>query len=649
MSLRYCCLFIVFFVLDAYGQVTGSVGSADTTVALPEIQINATRYRFEATDIPARVHTLDRSALEAAAARNLSEALDRTSSVHLRRYGTGLATASIRGASSSQSLILLDGMPLTDPQLGQVDLSLVPAALLESVAVMHGPGSSLFGANGVGGVINLTSRSHDTHPRYGVFQGIAGPFGERTIEALLGGRGRRIKGIVAGQYGEETGDFPYVHPSLLPQTTVRRVGADRAYWTLFGKVDRLSERAQTSIGVWLTRFERGLPGSTAFPPRDERQWDDFTRISAQHFMLLPQGSVMLRGNTQFSALRYKNPFLQIDDTGRTTSASGEILYSMALGSRAHTRIGLESALRRASHPSLSSRAKEVQVSGYVLTDISLNRVRVFPSVRLDRFDLPEKTHMAALSPALGINVNPAFLSSLYIKARVGKAFRSPTFNDRFWQPGGNPDLRPETSVGYEGGMVWHPPAASGWLLFHTEVTGYHQRVEDQISWMPTENGYWAPFNVDRVISKGLESSLRLEARLDKHAALRTEVFYTITDSRNRSDPEAESYNEQLRYTPKYGLKLITGASRRIGKAEIALEVFARRTGERAITTDGLSVLPAYWTGDVHFKTAWTSRGVQLSLRFLLENVFDQSYEVIKGYPVPPRLLRVQLGIRFPGH
>ena len=648
MSLQYVCFLLVLFAFDANGQSGGTQIEADSTVALPEIQINATRYGFGPADIPVRISTLEKDALEATAARNLSEVLERASGVHLRRYGTGLSTVSIRGASSSQSLVLMDGMPLTDPQLGQVDLSLVPSLVLESVSVMHGSGSSLFGANGVGGVINLKSLSYAQEPVFGHFLGSVGPFGERAMEGVIGGGGKHIKGIIAGQYGEEKGDFPYTHPSLFPETTVRRVGADRTHWSLLGKIDRLSERSKTALGFWLTRFERGLPGPTAFPPRDERQWDDFTRLSLQHFMVLPKGSLMVRGSSQFSSLRYSNPFLQIDDTGRTSSLLGEARYNISWNALAHARFGLDTALREATHPSLSSEAREWQGSLYAQGELNFKILRLFPSIRLDRFTSPGTVPTDAISPTLGINITPPFMPSLHVKGQVGNGFRSPTFNDRFWQPGGNPSLRPETSFGYEAGVFWSPVFENVVSLLNLEVTAYQQRIEDQIAWIPTENGYWAPFNINRVVAKGIESSVRIHIKKSDRSSLSTEVLYNITQSRNRSDPEAESYNKQLRYTPEHSLKIITGLSQSVSKARVGVNVFIRRTGSQFLTTDGQSALPAFWTGDVRLITEWNSNDVGLSLNLLLENIFDHKYEVIKGYPVPPRLLRVQMGIRFPG-
>ena len=126
----------------------------DTT--LGEVTVTAAREPVATLAAPVRVSVIDRRDLDATAAASLADALQARAPVHVRRYGpSGLASVTIRGGSSSQALVLLDGQRLTDPALGQVDLSLLPAALLESVEVLSGPASGLYGSDAVAGVIGL--------------------------------------------------------------------------------------------------------------------------------------------------------------------------------------------------------------------------------------------------------------------------------------------------------------------------------------------------------------------------------------------------------------------------------------------------------------------------------------------------------------
>ena len=155
---------------------TSAVAQAVPDTTLADVTVTAAREPVATRDAPVRVSVIDRQSLDAAAAASLADALQARAPVHVRRYGpSGLASVTVRGSSSSQALVLLDGQRLTDPALGQVDLSLLPAALLESVEVLSGPASGLYGSDAVGGVIGLQT------PRASRIVTEAGPWGERKL------------------------------------------------------------------------------------------------------------------------------------------------------------------------------------------------------------------------------------------------------------------------------------------------------------------------------------------------------------------------------------------------------------------------------------------------------------------------------------
>ena len=98
--------------------------------------------------------------------RTLPDLISQQPGVHLRQYGGlgQLSTMSIRGSSSEQVLILLDGIPLNTGEGGSVDLSTIPMDALEKFEVVRGGGSTVYGPNAMGGVVNLVSKAPDGGP-----------------------------------------------------------------------------------------------------------------------------------------------------------------------------------------------------------------------------------------------------------------------------------------------------------------------------------------------------------------------------------------------------------------------------------------------------------------------------------------------------
>ena len=638
----------MIIVPPAISQEGNRATPSDSTYNLPEIRISANRYSPSYKYVAARISRIDRQQVESTGSQSLDQVLQRAGGVFLKQYGTGLSSLSMRGGNSSHSIITIDGMPLYDPQLGQVDLSLVPSMLLESISIMHGQASSLYGANGLSGVIDIESRSFQNGPVYGSLKAAMGAYGERQVDGSLGFKRNNIRGLIAARYGGEEGDFTYEDPSLFPVETVKRQGADRTYSSFLGKLDWINPRSNSSFSVWTNQFERGIPGPINLAFRDERQWDRLIRINLQHTRLAPRGSFSLRTGIQRMSLRYANPFLDIDDTGRTYSFSLDSFYKHQLSSENTLKIGLDNAVRTASHPSLAEKANEFQTSLYVLGEQKLEDVVLLPSMRLDRYELPRNKTITAFSPNLGVNINPVFLSQLFIKAQAGKSFRPPTFNDRFWQPGGNLDLKPEIGWGYEGGLLWRGDIQNGFPAWSSEVTVYRQHITDQITWLPTDDGYWSPINVRGVLVSGLESSFSIEPTTRGNLNTRLELIYHLTDARNQSDPTSASYNKPLRYSPKHLFKVMLGANKSFDKWAFGMNVFSQFTSERFVTEDGSSSLPSYMNTDLRIHASLATQSAQLSLQVIMENMFDRDYEVIKGYLMPPRLLRIELGIQWPG-
>lgn len=645
--MRFCCLLLFFFSLtpSAPGQ-DALPADSDSVHALPEIEVSAFRYDADPSLQAVRVSHVDRAALEAASARDAGEALARIGSLFIRRYGSGLSLPSLRGGQAAQTLLLIDGMPLFDPQLGQVDLSLIPASLLDGVSVMHGAGGSLYGSSSMTGVINFQTLRVLQAP-FGASASLgAGPFGERQAGLSMGGRHKRLSVSMALSHYSEEGDFPYLNPSLLPPRRDRRDGADRRQTALFGKATIDHREARTIATGWLNWSIRGLPGLATAAQQGERQWDDLARGWIQHMRRLGAGTFTARLAYQRSSLRYVHPRLDLDQTGRAASFSLATEWDRSLNERWNLKAGVDGGFRKARHPSLETRAEELQLGLFLKGQHVRPRLRIYPAAWLDGIQTANRSQEIALSPSLGLNLQPFEIPFFHFKVQVGRSFRAPTFNDRFWQPGGNPDLHPEIGWIYETGLRFEISDSGARLAIETTV--YRQRLREQITWLPKDAGYWAPVNLSRTETLGIESTANLDVKLSPRLSANAGLFHAFTDARDRSDPMTSSFDKPLRYVPRHQAKSSAGMGYRRADWNLFVDVFARYTGRRYITTDATQWLDPYFTIDAHTRASLDFPRTTLSVSLMLENVANQTFEVIKGYPMPPRRLRVQLSFRWHG-
>ena len=605
---------------------------------LPPITVTAGRLPSSPAQAPARIQVIDSTALQRAGGTSVASVLQHQAGLFVRQYGPGgLATPSLRGSGASQTTLLLDGQRLTDPQIGHLDLSLVPTVLLQSVEVMHGPASPVHGSNGLGGALHLHTLRPESDLR---IRGSAhtGAFGARGGSLLAGGPvSDHTAVLAAAEYQSTDGDFPYTDDARFPPETVRRRNADRVRRSVFASVRSHIADHQVRVSGWLTRAERGLPPLSSTAPAQERQWDTQLRLWARDRTPVGSSLLTVRALTQHTRLRYTDSAQDLDQTGRTWIGSFETNLQGPLTSHWMAVGGISGSHARARHPELAEAAHQEHAAAFVEGTGRYGRLRIYPALRTDTYWMPKGQTRTAISPRLGLNVSPlSRWPRLRLKAQLGRAFRVPTFNDRYWQPGGNPDLRPERSWGGDLGL--RLDRSQG----HAELTAFGHWRRDQIVWQPTGKGYWAPQNVGRVRALGGEASATWTWSLPVETSLRTGLTYTFTDARNRTNPDAASYDEPLRYVPRSQMK--SHATLTWGPA--ALTVNARYTGRRYVTGDGSRFLNPYLLTKSQLRLSHEVAGVQTSLTLAVDNVFDIDYQSVGGRPMPPRHARVRLFVAF---
>lgn len=628
--------FLILLLILLFAQGAEAQGQPDTTVTLPTVTVTATRGHTRLAMAPARVTVLDAEAVASTGAQTVADLLTARTGIFVRRYGDGgLASLSLRGTSASQTLILLDGHRIADPQLGQLDLSLLPTLLLESAEVMAGTGSSLYGTDALGGVVNLRALPPGGETSLKV-RGGYGAFGERTGGMLATGSQGAFSGLALVDYEVSEGDYLYVNKGLFPPQEVPREGADRDRLSLYSSLAYAEARNSLRLTAWYNDAERGLPTIGATRSRNERQWDRHLRLWADGERRTRWGTLRVGGLVQEGTLRYVNPQLDLDETGRTLITSADAEARAVLGRHWLLAGGLAGGYGRARHPGLQDDAMEVHGGAFVHGTGSFGPLLVYPALRADVYNRHDTSAVWAVNPRLGLNVRLLPQTALHLKAGVGRSFRMPTFNDRFWQPGGKPDLAPEHGWTYDLGVRWEHHH------HQAEVTAFLSHIRDQIVWEPTPSGYHAPDNVRRVRSRGIEASYRWRWPLARRLHLDGSLFYTLTEARDRSDAAARSFDQQVRFVPRHQLKSHLGL--RLGP--VFLDVAGRYTGRRFITTDGTEALDPYLLLDAQARLSRSTRWVDATLALFVENLLDRRYEVIPANPMPPRHARLQLTLTF---
>ncbi|MEM8600088.1 MAG: TonB-dependent receptor [Bacteroidota bacterium] len=662
---RTLALFLLL-ALPVSGAAQEAVRDSLLRDSLDVVTVTATRAPTAAAEAPGRVTVLTRTDVAATGSASVADLLDARSGAFLRRYGPGgLASISLRGTGASQTLILLDGHRIADPQLGQLDLSLLPAVLFEQVEVAHGPGSALHGTDGLGGVINLRTGTSGRQVRT---YGEAGAWGARTAGLLvrdevalpattLGGAvgsNARFGVLAVADVTAQQGDYAYFDPTRFNNDTgasglwLRREDTDEQRRNLLARLHLDTERTRSSLGVWHSDSERGLFafGGT----RGERQWDTHLRVWADHARRF--GTTELRVGTLVQEGRLRFLGGGVDDTGatRTLSANASLQHPFVVRLPVEgvwtVTAGSQATFGQASHPQLREDAADRSLAAYLSAVGDYGRVRLFPALRYDAVraaDADSSATLTALSPALGLNVQPLARVPLFLKASARRAFRAPTFNDRFWGSVGDPALRPERGASLDAGAALalrRPIARDAALHLDAEASWFASRIRDQIAWRPGSDFVWRPGNVGQVVTRGWElSGMVRYARAGRTVEARGLV--TLTKARDRSDPESSSYDQPLLYVPDTQVKAGLGG----GTDLLYVDVDVRHTGRRYHTSDGSQSLAPLTVLDVQARSRVVlSQHVAATLALRLDNAADLRYAIVRRFPMPPRHLTLRLAL-----
>ncbi len=603
---------------------------------LDTVAIEATRLR----DLAAghRQVELDSLAIQAIAGHNLADLLAQHSDVFVKSYGLGnLATTSLRGGSASHTAVVWNGFTLTSPMNGQLDLSLLPAFFLDRVAVQYGGSAALFGSGAVGGALHLDNQT-------GFDQGL-----QLRAQGMLGSFGRQQQGLDAtlsqGRWLSRTrfyrrqaqNDFSYRLPNGGGEPVRQTHAANRQWGLLQEAAVRLGEGQQLRLWAWQQAHDREIPPTLSQAQSQATQQDRHTRLALAWRRPGLRLDLQARSGFFRESLYYRDPAANLDapSEARRWLSQAEAYYRPRVGHTLH--LGLD-------HQYLWS-----QSNGYGPDPLRQQRWAVLASYRYQS----QRAWEAVLSLRQGyaagrrLPLIPSLGGQwqlwpwLELRGQVGKSFRLPTFNDRYWVPGGNPALRPETSWGQELGLHGAHRWGKAWKL-RWGVTGYHRLVRDWILWRPTGR-YWSPENLRRVRSRGLETELRLT---HSHARGQLEAYlaYTLTRATVQATEQLRdaSLGQQLIYTPPHqgrtGLTYTHGAWR--------LAYHHRYVGRRYTTSDNSRWLPPYQLADLSLSRRWSGTHGGGLLALQIDNLWNQAYQVLENRPMPGRSISLRLEVFF---
>jgi iron complex outermembrane receptor protein len=432
--------------------------------------------------LPGRVTTplvgLQPEALLDRQPRSVGDALRGLPGVAIRTNSRGETSARVRGGDERQTLVFLDGAPLAVPWDGRIDLGLIPAGIIGSLAVKKGAGAIEYGANAVAGAVDLRSRLVGA-----VAQAQAGTYGMANLSGAAALPLGELTVTLGAAYQAQDA-LPVARLSALPFTqpeSRRRLNTDLAAASLFGALGGHAGGIEWRASLLHIDARRGIaPESHRDPVTDPpRFWryPDWQLTQAQVALELPLGAATARAtlwrqwfgqtieawrDASYSSLRALE---QNDDDmagGRLTltHAAGPALLRWSLSAQRGDHLQTDTRLPGNADPTL--RFAQVLASAGVEADLPLGDAALTLGLGLDRSTNP-KTGDKPAQPARQAATFSAALKAplaqdLVLTLSAGRRGRFASARELFGEALGrflpNPDLAPE--------RVWLADAELAW-------------------------------------------------------------------------------------------------------------------------------------------------------------------------------------------
>jgi vitamin B12 transporter len=258
--------------------------------------------------------------------------------------------------------------------------------------------------------------------------------------------------------------------------------------------------------------------------------------------------------------------------------------------------------------------------------------------------------MGGLRLALLDTLPAEFLPSLRIRYEdkkdwhfqwsLNRVFRMPSMNDRFWVPGGNPLLSPETGWTTQAGIT------KSWKVgnIESEIAFDHFQfwIQNWIIWLP-ETNFWTPRNIAEVWSRGLESRYQFNyLQSNWSATLGISYQWTKTTNQRTKQPNDRSLGKQLIYVPLHQGRL--NAAFRYDHWK--LQWNQQWTGKVFTLSDNSGELPGFFLSHLSLGHRFYFAPFSLDLNGSIQNLWNKDYEVVVARPMPGRYFLLEAKLFF---
>lgn len=503
--------------------IAGFLAGAFASICLAQddaVVVTATRFADSKRDLPVGITVITSDDIRRSASSNLGDILAQFGLLQIRDLaGTQNQQLDLRGfgiTGDQNTLVLLDGLRISENELESAQLSSIPIDTIERIEIVRGSGTVQYGSGATGGTINIITRRPAPGESRGRVLGRFGSYGTHEARTTFDRAGETLGGGIAASYEDTDG---YRRNSRYRQKNIAgRLDARLGATTLYAKFSADEQRAR--LPGRLTEAE------IAADPRQTKTPDDWREREGSQLVV---GGAQKFGRHEVSAdLSYRTKHSRFAAVSLFGSFEGDTNVDQwlftprakfaydALG-RTHDLIfGMDfegwdygSASTFAGAPSAQLTSEQHNSAFYAQTNFWLApSTRAVLAARTQRLSQRLTLQFPPSDERTGTNRLEAYEAALRhgfgrgwsAYGKYGKSFRVATFDENacFFPPCGNALLEPQTSVGGELGLEYETRAV------RSRVSVYQMNLENEIYFSPLVPPFGQNVNLSPTRRRGVE-------------------------------------------------------------------------------------------------------------------------------------------------
>jgi vitamin B12 transporter len=635
-------LFLVSFICIPVSSQQTEPGSVHL---IQEVTVVETNARFFCEDKP--TFHVDPHIMQQYEHGSLGDILSSYSPAMVRSYGPSgsLASFSLHGTGTNHTQVNWNGFTINSPTTGQADLSLIPAGFVQQIDVISGASGALFGSGTFGGTVNMVNKP-DWNNRIGIAYTIdGGSFGTlyNRVTARIGNH--RLQYHVSFIHQEAENDFRYTDTYKYSNPVLQRqhnsYGSTGLIQNIF--LD-LPKGNKLEAGCWYQQKDLELPALMGnYNASNAVQKDSTFKLFLTYRKIFDKSSLVLKSAYLTDDLRYTDKINREDDGFSIDSRIGarQLLNELEYRYYWSEKVIIGAGTSYNSLTGISNNYID-QVHEYELGVSSFLKLNLGKWV--GNLGLRKEFHEGT-DPGLLYSLGWRFKASenLVIRTNLSNKFRKPSFNEKYWKPGGNPDLRPEKGWGADAGVEGQLLSGINTSTLQYSVEFFFQSIDNWIQWVMQDS--LTPVEYKTVHAMGIEPTLSYQYKRD-NLTFSSSVIYNLNRSviTGTYDDNPLYEGKQLMYIPLHSAKINIYMNWKGLSAGINMNATGKR--ETVDSNDETLLLPGYFVADAMTRYEMKYKTGSFSIGFRVENLLNAQYEIIRAYPMPGRAYYITFSAGF---